>query len=952
MHQWRALVMHKVKILIVSALLLCVCTFLTAAVDKSTFLASLDESEKFFIASHPVVTVLFDPAWAPLEYLDSDNNPVGMSKQYLDEISTITGLSFELDVSLSWQQGYQKLLSGEIDMTASISPTDERSKYLVFTDSYISAPLVIVARQDVGYIGSLDELQGRKVAVVDGYSSKEWLRTDYPNLDTMLVDTVEQGLRMVQKGEAFCMVENLLVINHYSTNLGLTHAIKVVGSTPYVHALSMGVHKKIVPLASILNKAIQAIPATARQKMYENHLPAQYEKTISPDTVRWLFAITVFLILILVFWIWTLVREIKGREIAEKEKEASQQKFEQLFSGAPMPLALIDFDGNVLAVNQRWSAVFGFQDVQITHVSAWYEQVYPDSAYRKAIRKQWDDSIVKAQATNSSLIPPLECLIQSQNGTSHTMEVSGTILSDSILVTFFDITERKHVLEEMRNLHKEAEHSRQIVLSALEDQQLLHQSLTRSNATLDAAINSMLDAVFIIDVESRFILINKAFLTYYRFSSQAECPADLASFTGLFETYDEQGRRMDSHRWSGFRALQGQSGTTEYSVYKKSSGERWVGSYSFAPIYDNTQTLLGAVVVCRDVTDEKAYEQKLLFQRNHDFLTGLYSRVYFENALKLERNNVGFTLLIVDINGLKLVNDSFGHEMGDSVLKKTAQLMSQMCSDDSIVARYGGDEFVFLLHTKSADETESFIHRLEDAAKQVSIESFHLSLSYGYATRTSLAEDVQQVMKRAEDMMNRNKLYESNSAKNKSIGLVINSLFAKSNRESAHSKRVSSLCAFLAEQLGLPEREVNRMRVAGLMHDIGKIGVEEAILNKPDRLTPEEWEVMKRHPEIGYRILSASSEFSDLSMAILEHHERWDGKGYPRGLSKERISKQARIIMIADSYDAMTSERSYKKPLSKEEAIEEIRACSGTHYDPAIVEVFLANIHAFGGNSS
>ena len=236
--------------------------------------------------------------------------------------------------------------------------------------------------------------------------------------------------------------------------------------------------------------------------------------------------------------------------------------------------------------------------------------------------------------------------------------------------------------------------------------------------------------------------------------------------------------------------------------------------------------------------------------------------------------------------------------------------------------------------------------------KQVSIESFHLSLSYGYATRTSLSEDVQQVMKRAEDMMNRNKLYESNSAKNKSIGLVINSLFAKSNRESAHSKRVSSLCAFLAEQLGLPEREVNRMRVAGLMHDIGKIGVEEAILNKPDRLTPEEWEVMKRHPEIGYRILSASSEFSDLSLAILEHHERWDGKGYPRGLSKERISKQARIIMIADSYDAMTSERSYKKPLSKEEAIEEIRACSGTHYDPAIVEVFLANIHAFGGNSS
>lgn len=950
MLRWRMKLMHKRLLSLLFILLVALSAF--AATPSASFSSMLDDDEKEFLQNATSLTVLFDPVWAPLEYFDAMGNPAGLSKEYLDVLTSLTGLQFEVMQDLSWQQGYAQLLDGSIDMAISISASDSRRRNLLFTKPCITVPLVLITQHQAGYIGSLAELDGRKIAVVNGYMATEWVRRDYPALELVGVDTVEEGLRMVQKGEVFCYVENLLVANHYLTRLGLTDAVKVAGNTEYVYELSIAVQQKYPQLVSLLNKAIASIDPAVRSQMYERHLPMQYEKTLSATTVRWLVAITIFLIIILVFWIWTLFREIRAREYAEQQQDASQQRFKQLFSHSPMPLALIDFDGNILAVSDQWYTVFGFKDSSISHVSAWYEQVYPDSAYRKAIRKQWDDSIVKAQATNSSLIPPLECLIQSQNGTSHTMEVSGTILSDSILVTFFDITERKHVLEEMRNLHKEAEHSRQIVLSALEDQQLLHQSLTRSNATLDAAINSMLDAVFIIDVESRFILINKSFLTYYRFSSQAECPADLASFTGLFETYDEQGRRMDSHRWSGFRALQGQSGTAEYSVYKKSSGERWVGSYSFAPIYDNTQTLLGAVVVCRDVTDEKAYEQKLLFQRNHDFLTGLYSRVYFENALKLERNNVGFTLLIVDINGLKLVNDSFGHEMGDSVLKKTAQLMSQMCSDDSIVARYGGDEFVFLLHTKSADETESFIHRLEDAAKQVSIESFHLSLSYGYATRTSLAEDVQQVMKRAEDMMNRNKLYESNSAKNKSIGLVINSLFAKSNRESAHSKRVSSLCAFLAEQLGLPEREVNRMRVAGLMHDIGKIGVEEAILNKPDRLTPEEWEVMKRHPEIGYRILSASSEFSDLSLAILEHHERWDGRGYPRGLSKERISKQARIIMIADSYDAMTSERSYKKPLSKEEAIEEIRACSGTHYDPAIVEVFLANIHAFGGNSS
>jgi PAS domain-containing protein len=145
----------------------------------------------------------------------------------------------------------------------------------------------------------------------------------------------------------------------------------------------MAVHSSVGPLASILTKAIGAIPPAVRQGMYENHLPSQYEKAISPVSVRWLIAITVFLILILVFWIWTLVREIQGREAAEKEREESRQKFEQLFAGAPMPLALIDFDGCILAVNQRWSAVFGFQDTCITHVSDWYEQVYPDSAYPK-----------------------------------------------------------------------------------------------------------------------------------------------------------------------------------------------------------------------------------------------------------------------------------------------------------------------------------------------------------------------------------------------------------------------------------------------------------------------------------------------------------------------------------------------------------------------------------------
>jgi len=210
-----------------------------------------------------------------------------------------------------------------------------------------------------------------------------------------------------------------------------------------------------------------------------------------------------------------------------------------------------------------------------------------------------------------------------------------------------------------------------------------------------------------------------------------------------------------------------------------------------------------------------------------------------------------------------------------------------------------------------------------------------------------MQDDFATVFKKAEDMMDRNKLYESSSVKNKTIWLVINSLFAKSNRESQHSKRVSELCEFIALKMGLPVQEVNRMRIAGLMHDIGKIGVSENVLNKPDRLNPQEWDEMKRHPETGYRILATASEFSDISKFILEHHERWDGEGYPRGLSGVRISVQARIIMIADAYDAMTSVRSYKPSMSMDEAIAEIKCCAGTHFDPTIVKTFVQSIHEF-----
>jgi putative nucleotidyltransferase with HDIG domain len=189
-------------------------------------------------------------------------------------------------------------------------------------------------------------------------------------------------------------------------------------------------------------------------------------------------------------------------------------------------------------------------------------------------------------------------------------------------------------------------------------------------------------------------------------------------------------------------------------------------------------------------------------------------------------------------------------------------------------------------------------------------------------------------------MMYKIKLYENRSSKSQTIEVIMNALFEKSPREQMHSKRVSLICEKMAFALGYELARVNRIKLAGLVHDIGKIGVEDHILNKDSSLLPEEWSEIRKHPEAGWRILNAVNEFSELSEVILAHHERWDGKGYPSGIKGSAIPVESRILAIADAYDAMTSHRSYRKAINKDEALAEIVRCSGTQFDPEMVEVF------------
>lgn len=349
---------------------------------------------------------------------------------------------------------------------------------------------------------------------------------------------------------------------------------------------------------------------------------------------------------------------------------------------------------------------------------------------------------------------------------------------------------------------------------------------------------------------------------------------------------------------------------------------------------------------CRDISDRKKMEVQLEYLSYHDQLTGLYNRRFFEDELKRMDNPKYYplTLVVADINGLKLVNDSFGHAIGDEIIKKVSKDIINCCRTKDVIARFGGDEYVILLPNTSYSETETILKKIKGILKRQKVRSIGISASFGWATKEKIDETTQELFKKAEDLMYKQKLYESPSMRGRTITAIIKTLNEKNPREEAHSQRVSALCAELGKVINLTDSEVDELKTVGLFHDIGKIAIEESVLNKEGKLEPEEWEQVKRHPEIGYRILSTVNEMAEMAEYVLAHHERWNGTGYPKGLKHEEIPIQARIISIADAFDAMTSERTYKNALTYDEAIDELNRCAGIQFDPILVDAFINKV--------
>ena len=469
---------------------------------------------------------------------------------------------------------------------------------------------------------------------------------------------------------------------------------------------------------------------------------------------------------------------------------------------------------------------------------------------------------------------------------------------------------------------------------------LLEISLKKQKDLLETTLQSVGDAVISCNKKGQIILMNKAAEIMLNVTIDIAYNRSIEDFMRIHEDCDLTRKEHIVHRVMKGTITEELS---DCATLKLKTGQEIPIAGSVSPIFDKDQNIDGVVLIFRDISFIKKRQEEILYASLHDSLTGLFNYRAFDTVIKklLIEENLPLTLMMGDVNGLKLINDSFGHASGDQLLISIARQLESICPKDTVIFRYGGDEFVMAFPKMTHETGLKMITNFKELFSFKQFDPIIVSVAMGFEVVKSVDDNIREILTEAENHMYRHKITENTSQKSKTIDVVMNALYAKNDRELFHSKRVAKICGEFAKELKWDENDVKEIEVAGMLHDIGKIGIPEVILNKEGKLTDSEWKEIMKHPEVGFRILSSVNEFSKMSIYVLEHQEKWNGTGYPRKLSGNNISIQARIIALADAYDAMTSKRTYRDTMSKDQALTEIKKFSGIQFDPNLTEAFI-----------
>ncbi len=597
----------------------------------------------------------------------------------------------------------------------------------------------------------------------------------------------------------------------------------------------------------------------------------------------------------------------------EKQVIESQKLLKNVLDTIPSRVFWKDAEGKYLGANKSFLSDSGLNSEQHLIGKTDYDLVWKELA-----DKYREDDL---EVIEGNTMLEYEEKLHDKNAEIQWVQTSKIPLKDvensviGVLGTYEIITEQKKLEQELK---------------------AKQEALKQENARFNRMVASTQDIIFEIDRDFKHISIYGTLMKKNGLSKDAFIGKTAEEFFGK-----ERGKvHMDYAK----RALQGEEVSYEWQTPNATATQYYQTTLS--PIYDEHNNVIGAVGISRDITDKAKYIEEIEYLNYHDYLTKLYNRRYFEKMLeKLEsEKQYPYSVFMIDLNGLKLFNDAFGHATGDQALKAVANVLQDTVNSKDIVARVGGDEFALIVPGALEEDCIVLMKSIEEALRGVEIENIELSIALGYETKIDDQITLESVLESAENFMYKRKLMDGRSRYNKTIQTMLKSLNDKYPTEKRHAKRVSQIAYYIGKELKLSKNQLDELSLAASLHDIGKITVPDSIIEKKEMLSHKEQNTVRKHTINGYQLLRASEEYADIAKYTLTHHERVDGKGYPKGLKDKDIPLYSRIISIAEAYEVMTTNQPYRKALGKEAAIKELQKNAGTQFDKELVNLFINQV--------
>lgn|GEM_PF-351255 len=889
----------------------------------------------------------------------------GFSVELLKAVANEMGLEVEFKVD-QWDTIKKELEDRKLDILPLVGYSEERDLYFDFTVPYIVMRGNIFVRKDYTEIKSEEDLFGKEIIVMQGDNAQEYAETMGFTDKLILVDTYTEAFELLKSGKHDAVLAQSLVGQKLINDLNITNIEAVtrmadngvdrikVSLQGFEQKFSFAVKEGDKELLAKLNEGLAIVSENGiYEELYLKWFPFLVDTTPDYKQIATYFLGALLLVsVVLLLFSFRLIRKEVRKQTAKLENN--------LYKNTIM--------FNVM--NQNYSSISDWLDyvlnemIKMTGSQFGYIYLYNEetkeltlNSWSKGVMEEClvaeKQTVYRLENTGiwGEVIRQRKPMIINDFGKSHPLKkgypvghvklerwMAVPVLEDNKIVATVGLANRAEDYDNNDIYQVTALMSG--VWNMIERAKFRDKLEVEKNRYLSTLV-SIGDGVMVVGLNERIEMINKVCAEMTGWSEEE---AKGTYYKDVFRLSHENPEQEIMDPVAAVLKSGIPHELSNHAILTSLEGKSYMIEDSASPVKNLQNEMLGVVLVFRDATQKLKQRRQIEYLSFHDALTGLYNRRFFEEEMKrldLPRN-YPLTIIMADLNGLKLTNDAFGHYEGDKLLKQTANLFKTYLSVEDVVARWGGDEFAILMPQTTSEEAERIVQDIVKAASESNTDKGILSIAFGWDTKTESSMELEEVFRIAEEHMYKKKISESQGTRGLTIRTIIKTLFEKSPREESHSQRVKDLAVKIAKALKLSQFEIADISTLGLLHDIGKIIVSSEILEKPGRLTEAEYDQIKKHPAIGYRMLVGTSEFSSIAEGVLSHHERWDGKGYPKGIKGDEIPIEARIIAIADAYDAMTSSRPYRKVgMSLEKARQELINGAGTQFDPEIVQLIV-----------